>query len=145
MELPVFSFCFVELTIVNPVPINRTPPVCPIMFGCTMNDPSIHHFSIPLLLALRISGRFLVPMIYFIRWINLAQSLLSGSLTLVARNEITVQVYGLPCLVENNIFATRWWNSTACFELIFLQSSLTLKVIVGASLELVPPLVGSVF
>ena len=85
-ELRVFSFCFVELKMGNTLPIDRPPPVCPLMFGCTTNDPSIHHFSMPLPLSLMISGRLLVPMIYFIRWTNLAQSSLSDFLSIVVGN-----------------------------------------------------------
>ena len=65
-----FRFCFVELTMRNPIAIDRPSLVFPLMFGCTTNDPSIHHFSIPLPLALIISVRFLVPLIYFVRWTN---------------------------------------------------------------------------
>ena len=107
VELRVFSFCFVKLKMVNPLPIYRPPPVCPLVLVCTVNIPSIHHFSIPLMLALRISGRFLVHLIYFIIWDNLDQSPLSGYLTLMVRNEISVWVSGLTRLVANSIFSTR--------------------------------------
>ena len=93
----------------------------------------------PIPLVLRISGRFLVPLIYFILCTNLAQFLLSGSLTLVARNEISVQVSSLARLVANNILVTRRWKSTSCLALSFLQSSLTLKRISGEALYLVTP------
>ena len=90
MELRVFSFCFVELTMINPLLVDRSPLVCPLMLGCTANDPSINHFSIPLTLELRISGRFLVTLIYFFRWNDLAQLSFSGYLNLVVMNEIAV-------------------------------------------------------
>ena len=85
-----FSFCFVELTMINPLLVDRPPPVCPLMFGCTENDPSINNFGIPLTLELRISGRFLVTLIYFFRWNDLAQLSFSGYLNLVVMNEIAV-------------------------------------------------------
>ena len=100
VEIFMFSFYFVELIMVNPLPIDRPPPVWPIVFGCNAIDPSIHHFSIPLSLALIISGRFLVPLIYFIRCTNLAQSSFSGSITPMVRNEILVKVSGMDRLVE---------------------------------------------
>ena len=142
VELCVLSFCFVELKMVNPFPINRPPPVCHLMIGCTANDPSIYRFSMPLTLLLRKIGRFPVPLIYFIICTNLAQSSLSGSFTLVVRNEIALQVLILACLVANNIFTTSWWNSIDYLALSFLQYSLTLKRISGASLDLVQPPVG---
>ena len=85
VELLVFNFCFVEVAMGNPRPIDSPPPVWPRMLGCTPNDPSTHHLSIPLPAALIISGRFLVPRRYLMRWAILAQSSLSGSLTLVVR------------------------------------------------------------
>ena len=94
------SLCFVELTMGNNFTIDRPLPVCLIIFGCTANDPSIHHFSAPLLLEIRISHRFLLHLIYFIKWTNLDQSLLSGSLIIMARNEIVAHVYILSQLVE---------------------------------------------
>ena len=79
-------FIFVELTMGNIIPVDRPPPVCPLMFGCTTNSPLIHHFSNTFPLAIRISGRFLVLLVYLVRWTNLVQSSLSGSLTLKVRN-----------------------------------------------------------
>ena len=106
-ELLVLRLCLVELKIVNTLSIDITQPVQPIMFGYTVIDPSIQNFSMPLPLALRISGRLLVPLIYFIIWTNLAQSSLSDSLTLAARNETSVHLSGLTHLIANNIFAPR--------------------------------------
>ena len=74
-----------------------------------------------------------------------SQSLLSGYLTIVVRSEIVVHVSGLALLVANNILATRWWNSTACWALLFLHYLLTLKIIDDAELDLVPPPVGYAF
>ena len=65
-----FRFCVVKMTMGNPLTIDRPPPLCPLMFVCTTNDPSIHHFSMPFPLALIISVRLLVPLIYFVRWTN---------------------------------------------------------------------------
>ena len=119
VKLCVLSFCFFLLTMGNLLPIYRPRPVCPLMFGCNKNDPKIYHFSMHLLLELRISGKFLVSLIYFIWWTNLNQLLLSGSITFVASNETVVRVSGLSHLVVNIIFATSWWNSTACLVLGF--------------------------
>ena len=143
VDIFVFRFCFVELAMVSTLIIDRPPPVRTLIFGWTVNDPSIHHFSMPLPLALSIICRFLVPLLYFIRWTNLSQLSLAGSFTLVVKNLIAVQVSILDRLVANNIFATRRWNYTARFVLSFLQSSYTLKIIAGAALGLVPPPVGS--
>ena len=95
VELCMFSFCFVEPKIGKNIPIDRTQPVCSLMFQCTDNDPSIQHFSMQLVLALRINGMFLVTLIYFIIWANLDQSKLLGSITLLVRNEIALQVSSL--------------------------------------------------
>ena len=84
VELCLFSFCFGEPTIGNPLPVDRPPQLCPLVFGCTANDPLTHHFSMMNMLELRISDRFFVPLIYLIRWTNLTPSSFSGSL--VARN-----------------------------------------------------------
>ena len=81
-----FNLCFVELTMGNYLLVDIPPLVYPIMFGCTDNDPYIHYFSMTLMLALRVSGRFLVLLIYLIIWTNLAQLELSGSLILMVRN-----------------------------------------------------------
>ena len=59
----------------------------------------------PLLLALRISGRFLVTLIYFIIWNNFSLLSFSGSLTLEVTNEIAAQLSDLSHLVDNNIFS----------------------------------------
>ena len=90
----------------NPVPMDRPPPVCPLIFRCTENDPSIHLFRIPVPLELIISGMSLVPLIYFIRCANFFKSLLSGSLTLVVRKAVDVHVLGLALLVAYKVFAT---------------------------------------
>ncbi len=78
----------------NHLPMDNPPPVCPRMFGYTAKDPSIHYFKMPLPSALKINGSDFVPLRYFIIWVNLPQSSLSGSLTLVVRKEIAVQVSG---------------------------------------------------
>ena len=89
---------------VNTLPIDIPPPVCPIMLGCTSNDPSNHYFSMLLLLELSVTYKFRVPLIYSIRQTNLA---FSGSLTLVVRNETVMRVSGLAHLVVNNVFVTK--------------------------------------
>ena len=99
VELRVFSFCLVELTIGNPLPKDSPPPECPRMFGWTANDASTHHFRMPLPLALRIRGIDRVPLRYFMRWLSFFQSSLSGARTLVVRNAMAVQVSGLARLV----------------------------------------------
>ena len=54
----------------------------------------------PLPLALKISGNFLMPLIYFIVWTNLVQSSFSGSLTIVVSNDTAVHVSGMLRLLE---------------------------------------------
>jgi hypothetical protein len=48
------SFCLVELTMGNPLPKDRPPPLCPCMLEWTTNAASTHHFKMPVPLALRI-------------------------------------------------------------------------------------------
>ena len=137
-ELHVFNFWFVELSMVNPLTVDRPPLVSPLIFWCTAKDISIRHFIIPLPLALRISSNLLVPLIYFIRCTNMVQLSLLGSLTLMVRNETAVHVSDLARLVSNNIVITRGWNSTACLVLSFLYSLSTFKIIADVALDLVP-------
>jgi hypothetical protein len=139
VELRVLSFYFVELTIGNPHPRDSPTPKCPCMLGCTSNDASTHHFRMPLLLALKISGIIRVPLMYLLRWTNLVQSSLLGARTLVVRNAIAGQVSGIAHLVAYNVFATRLWNSIALSCSILSQSSSTLKILSGAALDFVPP------
>jgi hypothetical protein len=61
VELLVFSFSFVEVVMGKPCPMDSPPPVWPHILGCTPNNPSTHHLSIPLPAALIMSGRSLVP------------------------------------------------------------------------------------
>jgi hypothetical protein len=99
IELRVLSFCLVELTMGNPLPKDRPPPLCPHMLGWTVNAASTHHFKMPVPLELRISGSMRMPLRYFIRWDSLFQLSLSGACTLVIKNAIAVQVLGLALLV----------------------------------------------
>ena len=112
VEIFVLIFCFVEITIGNPRPKDKSPPEWPRIIGWTTNDASTQHFKIPLTLALRFSESLRVPLRYFIRCTNLAQSSYSGDRTFVVRNAIAVQVSGLSLLVSYKVFATRLWNST---------------------------------
>ena len=107
VKLTVFSFYFVELLVRNTLPIDRLPPVCPLIVVCTTNNSKIYHFNMPLSLALRISGKFLVLLIYFIIWTKLNQSSLSSCLTLLKRNEILIHVFVLDILVAI-FFATEF-------------------------------------
>jgi predicted lysophospholipase L1 biosynthesis ABC-type transport system permease subunit len=99
IELLVLSLCLVELTMGNRHSKDRPPPKCPRILVLTVNDSSTNHFKMPLPLALNISGIVRVPMMFLIRWTNLVQSSLSGSLTLIDNNAITVQESSLGCLV----------------------------------------------
>jgi hypothetical protein len=83
IELQELSFCLVELTMGNPLLKYRPPPLCPHMLGWTANAASTHHFKLQVPLALRISGSVRVPLRYFIRWVSLFQSSLSGACTLI--------------------------------------------------------------
>ncbi len=67
VELLVFSFCFMELMIGNPVPIVKPPPVCPRMFGCMGNDTSTYQLSIPLESAPKFNISSVVDLRYSIR------------------------------------------------------------------------------
>ena len=56
VELCVFNFCLVELTIGNPLPIVNPPLVWLHILGCTANEASTCHINTPLPSALRIRG-----------------------------------------------------------------------------------------
>jgi hypothetical protein len=104
----VLSFCLVQLTMGNPLlPKDRPPTLCPRMVGWTVNAASTHHFKMPVPLSLRIRGRVRVPLRFFIRWVSLFQSSLSGARTLIFKNAIAVQVSSLAHLVAYNVLATR--------------------------------------
>ena len=107
VELRVLSFCLVKLMTGNPHPRDNPPPECPLIFGWTVNDASTHHFKMPLPSVLKISGSFLVPLMYFIRWTSLAQPSLSGSCTLIVRNVMAVHVSSLAHFVAYSVFTTR--------------------------------------
>ena len=62
----------VELAMGNHLPLDIPPLVCPLILVFTANYPEIHSFSMTFLLALRISVKSLVPLVYFIRWTNLS-------------------------------------------------------------------------
>jgi hypothetical protein len=99
VELRVLSFCLVKLTRRNPLCKDRPLPLCSCMLEWTANAASIHHFKMPVPLALRIRGRMHVPLRYFIRWTSFLQSSLLGAHTLIIMNAIAVQVLGLAHLV----------------------------------------------
>jgi hypothetical protein len=71
VELLVLSFCLVELEIGKPRPMVSPAPVWSHTLGLTANDPSTHHFEIPVPQALRISGNFPVPLKWCMRWTSL--------------------------------------------------------------------------
>ncbi len=132
--LGILSFCLVKLTMGNPLPKNRTPPLSPCMLGWTANAASTHHFKMLAPLALRIRGSVRVPLRYFIRWTSLFQSSLWGACTLVVKNAIAVQVLVLAHLVAYSVLATRLWNSTAfCFRQELLVVFVNLKKVVRSS------------
>ena len=140
VELRVLNFCFVELTVGNPLPKDNPPPECPGVLGWIAKDASTHNFKITLLLTLRMSGSSCVPLMYLIMWTILSQSYRSGAFTLVVRNSTAVQVSGLARLVEYKVFATRLWKCTVLLCGTFLQSLLTLKIFSGSALVFVYPL-----
>jgi hypothetical protein len=52
-----------------------------------------------------------LPLRYFIRWVSLFQSSLSGARTLIVKNARAVQVSGLALLVAYSVLVTRLWHS----------------------------------
>jgi hypothetical protein len=60
VELLVLSFCLVEVTMGNPLPIDNPPPVCPLMLGWMVKEPSTHPLTMPVPLALRMRGILLL-------------------------------------------------------------------------------------
>jgi len=94
------------MVIGNPLPRDSHAPVCPHMFGCTANDPSVHHLRIPDPLELRISTSFLVACRYCMRCIIFAQSSVSVTFTLEVRKDNAGPVSGLVLFVVNSVFAT---------------------------------------
>jgi hypothetical protein len=86
----------------------------------------------------RTSGRSLVALLYFIIWDSLHQSSMSGSFTLVVRNEIDMPVSGLPlaCFLANKIFAIMLCSFAA--EGSFSHLSSTANKSFGAAQSFVP-------
>ena len=91
-------------SMVNPRPKDNPPPEYPRMLGWTANGASTNHFKITLPLALRISGRVRMPLMYLIMWTILAQSSCSGAQNIIVRNVTTVQVSSLAHLVAYKVF-----------------------------------------
>ena len=99
VELFLLIFCLVGLTIGNLHPKDKPPPECPRILEWTSNDASTRHFNIPLLLALRVSEKLIVPLRYCIICTNFSLSSSLGDRTLVVRNVMAVQVSGISLLV----------------------------------------------
>ncbi len=59
VELRVFNFCLVEMTMGNPRPIVNPPPVWLRILGCIANEASTYHINTPLPSALMVKGRSL--------------------------------------------------------------------------------------
>ena len=123
VKLQVFSFCLPKLTMGNPVPSVIPPPVCPRIFGCTANDASTYHSNLPLESAPSVSGIESVALRYSTKCHNFFQSSMVGSLTLVVRNEIDVEVSGLACFVTKNVFATIWYSYFGIFLIFWWANS----------------------
>ena len=96
VELRVFNFCLVEVTIGNPLTMEISPSIFP---TCLDVLNKIHQSTTTMSLELRIKGRYPSPIIHFNRLNKLIQSYLLGSLTLVVRKATSVQVSGLDQLV----------------------------------------------
>ena len=66
-----------------------------------------------LLFVLRISGKLFFDSGVFNYMDQLGSVVISGYVNIVARNETAVHFSGLAFLLADNIFSTRWWNSTS--------------------------------
>ena len=111
VEIFMLSFCFVELTIGNPLSKYNPPTECPHILGWNANDASTCHLKIPFQLELRLSEVLRVILMYCIRCTILSQSPSSCARTLFFINATDVQVSDIPLLVIYKVFATILWNS----------------------------------
>ncbi len=137
VDLLVFNFCLVELTIGNPLPIVNPPPVWLCILGCTSKEALAYHINTSLPLVLRIRERSQSFLRCCIRWLNFLQSSTSGALTLVgSKNAIAVLTSGLARLLTYKVLATRLWNSIVPSSLSFSASLSTMNKSSGAALVL---------
>ena len=84
-----------------PFPSEAVPPVWILVSGWAPKEPSTHHFTIFVELALKIRGRVGVALNYLIKRTSLFQSSSLVQSTLVFRNATAVWMSGRACLAAN--------------------------------------------
>ena len=136
VELRTFAFCLVDVATAHPVPMDKAPPVWPLIFWCVANEASTCQCNTPVLEAPRINGRSRVLLRYWIRWPSLRQLSTSGSQTLVLRSATASDVSGLTHLVTYSVIAIMEWKNLAIAGLILDSSSSTLNRSSGAAVEI---------
>ena len=83
VDLLPFIFCFHDIFIFDPDPMYIITPVCPLQYGCAAKDAPTHHLMTLRLLALSMSGRYRVPLMYLITLTGFPQSSSADILTRV--------------------------------------------------------------
>ena len=99
------------------------PPVWLIMSLCTTNAASTYNFIFPDLSIDKISGRKMVPCMYFITLARFVYSSLSGPLTLVHRKDADIWMSGRALFEIYSSCATKWWKRSASAWDSFVASS----------------------
>ena len=113
----------------DPFPSEAVPPVWLLESGCTPKEPSTHHLTMLVELALKIRGRVGAARKYIIKRTStsLVQSSSLGQSTLVVKNATAVWILGRARLVANRARSVKVWKTFASVSGSFFWSSRTLN------------------
>ena len=127
VELRVFIFCLEAFWSRTPVPIVIICPVCPLMSLCTACAESVIVSMCSRSSAPTVRTSSCVCLIQHIILINLCQSSLFGSWTLVIWNVFVNSISGLLLFIAQATFITYFKNISALSLLSFVAFSFTLN------------------
>ena len=114
VELPLFIFCFHDISIIDPDPMGIIAPVRPLQSGLSAKDASNHHLITLRLSTLRMSGRCRVPLMYLSTLTRFPQTSLYGIPNQVHRKVMYILMSFLSLDVTKRTCTTMWWNAVAC-------------------------------
>ena len=133
-------FCFRDISIVDPNPMDIIVPFCYLHSGFVSKGALTHHLMIIILSALSISGRHRVTLVYLVTLTNLSQSSSYGVLTMLHKKTMEMLMSFLDLDVTNSICATIWWDAVAhCLSSsVGSSSDLNLNILLNAKIVLLP-------
>ena len=112
-ELLPFLFCFRDIYIINPDPMDIIAPVWPLQSGCVTKGASTNHLMTLMMSDLSMRSRCRLPLMYLNTPTSLPQSSSYGILTRVHRKLISILMYFLALDMINISYTTMWWNAVA--------------------------------